>query len=85
MNNLRKRKNRKHEGEYLWTFPQYANNDGSEYYACQYVLVDDGKAKRVTRGLGVKGTPDYKANLSRHEALARKSLKVRMRDTMDDI
>lgn len=85
MNNLRKRNNRKHEGEYLWTFPQRANNDGSAYYACQYVAVEDGKTKTVTRGLGVKDTPDYKANLAKHEALARKSLKARISGTMSGL
>ena len=30
------------------------------------------------RGLGVKDTSDYKANLVKHDALAKKSLKVRI-------
>ena len=45
MNNLRKCKNRKHEGEYLWTYLQHINKDGSEYHAYQYVVVEDGKVE----------------------------------------
>ena len=85
MNNSRKRKNRKHEGEYLWTYPQYHSKDGTIYHSCQYVLVEGGKARTVTRGLGVPGTPEYRSNLSKHERLARESLRERMRSVIDDL
>lgn len=82
MNNSRKRRNRKHEGEYVWTYPQYQNKNGTIYHSCQYVLMENGKEKTVTRGLGVPGTTKYNSNLSKHEHLARESLIRRMRNAI---
>ncbi len=57
----------------------------SQLYACQCVAVEDGKVKRVALRLDVKDTTEYRANLAKHEALAKKSLTTRMHDTMNDI
>lgn len=85
MNSLRKRNNRKHEGEYLWTYPQRTNKDGSEYYACQYVTIKDSREKTVTRGLGRPGTAKYNTNLARYEHLAKQSFRERMRNATNSL
>lgn len=80
MKYTRKRNNRKHGGEYLWTFPMRKNKDGSWYWACQYVVLERGVAKTITRGLGVKGAGRYTTNLKMHEKAARSSLEARIRN-----
>ena len=67
MNNLWKQNNRKHEVEYVWTFPQRRNKNGAVYHAYPYVLTDDGKNTTVTRGLDMPGTPEYSTNLAKRE------------------
>lgn len=83
MNNLRKRKNGKHEGKYLWIYLQHTNKDGNEYHTCQYVAVEKGKVKSHAQ-VGVKETAKYRDNLAKHETLTKKSLRARMHDTMND-
>lgn len=74
-----------HDGNFLWSFELRRNKNGTSYWACQYVVLKDGEQKTVTRGLGIKDTGKYKANLSKHKKIAKESFKERLRCMLDDI
>lgn len=72
-------------GDRLWSFELRKNKDGASYWACQYVVFKDGEQKTVTRGLGIKGTSKYKANLAKHKKIAKEEFRERLRYMLDDI